>query len=160
MESGLSYLYGFEGELGFSGGGEGEEEEPVSESRSRHGVEADMRMGSVDCEAFGGQFQSSRRLLRISRLADAAAAAWRWSRVEPSSRTVGWARSKRLKAALFSQMSVRRSRAVLAGIAGGTERRLSMINLVDGLGNAGPSNSTSVIQGIMTPEPFLIKPIY
>lgn len=143
MESGLSYLYGFEGEMGLSEGGEGEEEEPESESRSRHWVVADMRMGFVDCEAFGGQSQSSRRLLRISRLADAAAADWRWSRVEPSSRMVGWARSKRLKAALFSQLSVRRSRAVLAGIVGGAERRLSMKNLFEGLGDAAPSNSTS-----------------
>lgn len=126
MESGLSYLYGFEGEMGLSGVGEGEEEEPESESRSRHWVVADMRIGFADCEAFGGQSQSSRRLLRISRLADAAAADWRWSRVEPSSK---WARSKRLKAALFSQLSVRRSRAVLAGIVGGAERRLSMKNL-------------------------------
>lgn len=75
MESGLSNLYGFEGEMGLSGGGEGEGEEPESDSRSRHWVEADMRMGFADCEAFGGQFQSSRRLLRISRLADAATAA-------------------------------------------------------------------------------------
>lgn len=103
MDSGLSNLYGFEGEMGLSGGGEGEEEEPESESRSRHCVEADMRMGGfADCEAFGGQVQSSRRLLLISRFADAAAASWRWCRVEPSSRVVEWTRSTRLKAALFS----------------------------------------------------------
>lgn len=160
MESGLSYLYGFEDEMGLSGGGEREDEEPESESRSRHWVVADIRMGFADCEAFVGQSQSSRRLLRISRLADAAAAAWRWSRLEPSSRIVGWARSKRLKAALFSQLSVRRSRAVLRGKVGGAERRLSMKNLFDSLDDAAPSNSTSVIQGTITPEPSLIKPIY
>lgn len=159
MESGLSYRYGFEGEMGLSGGGEGEEEEPESESRSRHWVEADMRMGFADCEAVGGQSQSSRRLLRISRFADAAAADWRWSRVEPSSRMVGCARSKRLKAALFSQLRVRRSRAVLAGIVGGAERRLSMKNLFDGLGDAASSNSTSVVQGTMAAF-SKIKPIY
>lgn len=117
-------------------------------------------MGFADCEAFGGQSQSSRRLFRISRLADAAAADWRWRRVEPSSRMVGWARSKTLNAALFSQLSVRRSRAVLAGIEGGAERRFSMTNIYEGLGDAAPSNSTSVIQGTMTPESSLIKSIY
>lgn len=124
MESGLSYLYGFEGETGLLGGGEGEEE-PESESRSRHWVEAVMRMGFADCEGFGGQVQSSRRLLLISRLADvAAASSRRWSRAEPSWRVVERTRST------SSPLSVRRSRAALAGVLGGAERRLSMKHLL------------------------------
>lgn len=107
------------------------EEEPESESRSRHWVDAVMRIGFAACEAFGGQAQSSRRLLLISRLADAAAASSRrWSRAELSSRVVEWTRSTRLTTGLFSPLSMRRSRAALAGVLGGAERRLSMKNLL------------------------------